>query len=70
MSLKLNVHPFSSYCQKVLIALYENATSFELRLLEGHGRPAMEELTALWWMQRFPLLVDGGRTVVEASCIV
>ena len=24
MSLKLYAHPFSSYCQKVLIALYEN----------------------------------------------
>ena len=25
----LFAHPFSSYCQKVLIALYENATPFE-----------------------------------------
>ena len=27
--MKLYVHPFSSYCQKALIALYENATPFE-----------------------------------------
>lgn len=28
-AMKLYVHPFSSYCQKALIALYENATPFE-----------------------------------------
>ena len=31
--MKLYAHPFSSYCQKVLIALYENATPFEFRML-------------------------------------
>jgi glutathione S-transferase len=29
MTLKLYAHPFSSYCQKVLIALYENDTPFQ-----------------------------------------
>ena len=29
MTLKLYFHPLSSFCQKVLIALYENATPFE-----------------------------------------
>jgi len=28
-AMKLYAHPFSSYSQKVLIALYENATPFE-----------------------------------------
>lgn len=37
MSLMLYAHPFSSYCQKVLIALYENDTPFEFRMLApGH----------------------------------
>lgn len=31
--LTLYAHPFSSYCQKVLIALYENATPFTFRML-------------------------------------
>ena len=26
---RLYAHPFSSYCQKVLVALYENDTRFE-----------------------------------------
>jgi glutathione S-transferase len=70
MALVLYAHPFSSYCQKVLIALYENGTPFELRLLEGPDSPAMQELAAHWPMKRFPVLVDCGRTVIEASCII
>jgi len=30
MSLTLYFHPLSSYCQKVLIALYETGTPFDL----------------------------------------
>ncbi|MDB6002089.1 MAG: hypothetical protein JWP52_3788, partial [Rhizobacter sp.] len=70
MPLQLFFHPFSSYCQKVLTALYENAIPFEGRLLEGPDSPPMQELTRLWPMKRFPVLVDGDRTILEASCIV
>jgi glutathione S-transferase len=65
---RLYAHPFSSYCQKALIALYENQTPFEYRMLEDAG--AMEELAALWPMKRFPVLVDAGRTVFEATSII
>jgi glutathione S-transferase len=64
----LYAHPFSSYCQKVLVALYENDTPFEYRNLEGPR--ASTELAALWPHKRFPVLVDGERTVLEASCII
>ena len=64
----LYAHPFSSYCQKVLVALYENGTPFEFRLLEGAD--ALRELEALWPMKRFPVLRDGERTLIEASIIV
>jgi len=71
MTLKLYAHPFSSYCQKALTALYENGTPFEFRLLEGEGdSPSMQELAAQWPMRRFPVLVDAGRTVIEASSII
>ncbi len=70
MSLKLYAHPFSSYCQKVLIALYENGTPFELRMLAPDDPKAAAELEALWPLKRMPVLVDHGRTVVESSIII
>jgi glutathione S-transferase len=68
MPLTLYAHPFSSYCQKVLIALYENDTAFQFRMLED--KDAAAELAALWPLRRFPVLVDDGRTVVEATIII
>ncbi|MEO6185550.1 MAG: glutathione S-transferase family protein [Steroidobacteraceae bacterium] len=66
--MKLYAHPFSSYSQKVLIALYENATAFEYRGLEEPGAGA--ELAALWPLKRFPVLVDRGRTILETTTII
>lgn len=68
--MKLYAHPFSSYCQKVLLALYENETPFEFRMLGFDDEQATAELAALWPLRRMPVLVDEGRTVVEASIIV
>ena len=68
MSLTLYAHPFSSYCQKVLVALYENEVPFEYRTLEDPA--AMAELKARWPFARFPLLVDEGRTVAESTIII
>lgn len=66
----LHAHPFSSYCQKVLIALYENGTPFTFHLLD-HGDPrTLAEFEARWPIKRFPILVDGGRTIMEASIII
>jgi glutathione S-transferase len=59
---QLYAHPFSSYCQKVLVALYENGTPFELRMLEDPQ--AQAELAARWPIKRFPVLVDGERTIL------
>ena len=70
MTLKLYAHPFSSYCQKVLVALYENGTPFEFRLLSNNNPQVLEELAALWPLKRFPVLVDAGRTVTEATIII
>src|SRR3712207_4520548 len=67
---QLYAHPFSSYSQKVLIALYENNISFEFRMLEPSNASAMDEWIALWPLKRFPLLVDAGRVIPEASIII
>lgn len=70
MPLQLIYHPFSSYCQKVLIALYENQVPFEPLQLAGPDSPAQQALAARWPIQRFPALIDGERTIVEATCII
>ena len=70
MSLQLFAHPFSSYCQKVLIALWADETPFEYRLLEQDHPENMEELERPWPFKQCPLLLDGGRPVVETSCII
>ncbi|HRY24387.1 MAG: glutathione S-transferase N-terminal domain-containing protein [Geminicoccaceae bacterium] len=70
MSLALYGHPFSSYTQKVLIAIYENGTPFEFRCI-GPDRPAhVAAWRRRWPLRKFPLLVDGERQVVETSIIV
>jgi glutathione S-transferase len=68
MALTLYAHPFSSYCQKVLVALWENDTPFSYRHLEDAG--AGEERAALWPFGKFPVLVDDGVTVAESTIII
>src|SRR4051812_6224266 len=69
--LTLYAHPFSSYCQKVLIALYENGTPFGLRLLGPEDPEAGNEWAALWPLRKMPVLVDGARgPVMETSVII
>jgi glutathione S-transferase len=70
MNLTLYAHPFSSYSQKVLVALYENDTPFEWRMLSNEDTRVMAEFAALWPLRRFPVLVDGNRTITEASTII
>lgn len=70
MPLVLYGHPFSSYTQKVLVALYENGAAFELRTLGPDTPEHVAEWLRRWPLRRFPLLVDGARDVVETSVIV
>lgn len=68
--MKLYAHPFSSYCQKALIALYENATPFELREISPDQPGNEATRTRLWPLKRMPVLEDRGRTVFEATIII
>jgi glutathione S-transferase len=70
--LKLYMHPLASYCQKVLIALYENATPFEpvrVDLFEERSAAAFKKL---WPIGKMPVLRDDDRncTVAESSIII
>jgi len=72
MTLTLYFHPFSSYCQKVVIALYENATPFTPKIINLGDPASAGELRKVWPIRKFPVLRDDGRgeTVPESSIIV
>ncbi len=70
MSLAIYGHLFSSYTQKVLMALYENGTPFEFRALGQDAPEHVGEWLKRWPLRKFPVLVDGDRTVVETSIII
>jgi glutathione S-transferase len=67
--LQLFAHPFSSYSQKVLIALYADGTKFEYRQVP-EDEANMAELKSYWPFGKFPVLVDEGKPVIETTCII
>ncbi|MFT3769144.1 MAG: glutathione S-transferase family protein [Minicystis sp.] len=72
MSLVLHFHPLSSFCQKVLVGLYEFGVPFEKHLVDLSKEAERAALCALWPMGKFPVLRDEakGRTVPESSIIL
>lgn len=72
MSLTLYYHPLASFCHKVLVALYENETPFEGRVVDFGDEASSAELLALWPVGKIPMLRDPARdrTVPETSIII
>ena len=70
MPLELFGHPLSSYYQKALIAFYETDTPFAFRMLDPDHPESLATFGALWPIGKFPLLVDDGRAIFEASIII
>ena len=70
MTLVLYGHPFSSYTQKALIALYENATPFEFKVVDPVTPENFEALKKLWPIAKFPVLEDEGIAIFEATTII
>jgi glutathione S-transferase len=63
------LHPLSSFCQKALIALYENATPFEPVIVDlAHD----DGFRKIWPIGKIPVLRDEARnrTIPEASIII
>jgi glutathione S-transferase len=70
MALTLHYHPLSSYCQKVLTALYELHMPFEPRLVDL-GDPAVRDaFRKLWPTGKMPLLTHNGHVIPETSIII
>lgn len=72
MSLVLYGHPLASFCHKVLIALYENATPFENRLVDLSDEASRADLFRFWPIGKMPLLRDEARdsTIPETTIII
>jgi glutathione S-transferase len=72
MSLQFYYHPLSSFCHKVLIALYENATPFTARILNTDDPATEEEFRRLWPTAQMPLLRElaRNRTIPESAVII
>ena len=70
MSLKLYFHPLSSFCHKVLIALYETGTPFEPRIVDLLGEAV--EYRKIAPLGKIPVLRDEAknRTIPETSIII
>jgi len=68
-TLTLHMHPLSSYCWKVLLALYECDVPF--RSSQVNGVPANDAAYVdLWPIAKMPLLQEGDRVVPESSIII
>jgi glutathione S-transferase len=72
MALTLYYHPLASFCHKVLIALYENATPFRPVIVDLADEASSAEMMAYWPVGKFPVLRDEvrGQTVPETTIII
>ena len=72
MSLVLYFHPFASFCQKVLVALYENDVPFEPHVVDLGDEASSAAFKRIWPIGKFPVLRDvaKARTIPESSMII
>jgi glutathione S-transferase len=71
-TIRLYYHPLSSFCHKVLIALYENNIEFERRIIDFGNEADRDELRAIWPFNKFPVIRDKTRKrdVAESTAII
>ncbi|WEK51875.1 MAG: glutathione S-transferase family protein [Candidatus Kaistia colombiensis] len=72
MTLTFYMHPLASFCQKALIALYENDTPFKSHFLDLGDPTVRAEFNALWPIGKMPVLRDQrrGQLVPESTIII
>ncbi|MDI3395579.1 glutathione S-transferase family protein [Pseudomonas sp. V98_8] len=72
MPLTLYYHPLSSFCHKVLIALYEYDIDFQRRVIDLSSAADRAELEALWPLCKFPVIRDHTypQGLAESSVII
>ena len=70
MSLTLYFHPLSSFCHKVLVALYENSIPFTPHTVDLSDSESSGAFKKIWTIGKFPLLRDGDIAIPESTTII
>ena len=72
MSLTLHFHPLSSFCQKVLVGLYELDVPFTKHVVDLGDEASRAAFAKIWPLTKFPVLRDETRerTVPESTIIL
>jgi glutathione S-transferase len=72
MPYTLYYHPLSSYCQKVVVALYESGTPFTPKLVNLGDAADRAAFVKLWPIGKFPVLrdEDRGLNIPESTIII
>jgi glutathione S-transferase len=72
MSLRLYFHPLSAFCQKTLVALYENDTPFDGEIVDLMSEEGRADYLKLWPIGKMPVLRDEtrNRMIPESSVII
>ena len=72
MALTLWYHPFSSFCMKALIALYECGAAFEPVIVDLGDPASREAFLAVWPIGKFPVVRDetSGEVIPESTMII
>jgi glutathione S-transferase len=72
MALAVYYHPLASFCHKVLIALYENATPFAPHIVDLADQDASAGFLRLWPVGKIPVLHDEvpNRIIPETTIII
>ncbi len=63
MTLILYYHPFSSYCHKAMMALYEKELAFSPFLIDLGDERSRAQFAAIWPYAKFPVLHDTAASV-------
>ena len=69
--MKLYYHPLSTYCQKVLIALYEKGLDFEPEIVNLMDEDSRKKYRDVYPIGKIPcLILDDGHMIPESSIII
>ncbi|TZG27677.1 glutathione S-transferase family protein [Sphingomonas montanisoli] len=72
MDLTFWYHPFSSFCRKALIALYESGIAFDKIEVDLGNATSRADFLAVWPVGKFPVMRDetSGELLPESSIII